>query len=225
MRKRIARIVANEKLLHALTSLVGRAAIGAIRTSNARSLGWLHGRLPLGSRVIGSKRIFVGRGFTAEGRVWMEAITEYAGEKFDPKIVIGENFSASGTLHVSAVDSVKIGNRCLFGSNIFIADHGHGDYRAKSDTQSDPGLPPAHRKLGGIAPVSIGDRCWLGDNVVILSGVVLGDGCIVGANSVVTSSMQPGAICAGAPAVVIKMFSAQSKKWLRAGPKIERDPK
>ncbi|MBA4300103.1 MAG: acetyltransferase [Cyclobacterium sp.] len=50
------------------------------------------------------------------------------------------------------------------------------------------------------APVSIGNNCYLGPNVVISSGVSLGDGCIVGANSFVNKSFPPGSKIAGNPA-------------------------
>jgi acetyltransferase-like isoleucine patch superfamily enzyme len=50
------------------------------------------------------------------------------------------------------------------------------------------------------APVSIGNNCYLGPNVIISSGVSLGDGCIVGANSFVNKSFPPGSKIAGNPA-------------------------
>ena len=53
-----------------------------------------------------------------------------------------------------------------------------------------------------MSPVSIGDRVWLGANVVVLSGVSIGDDTVVAANSVVASSLPPGVLAAGAPAQV-----------------------
>lgn len=50
--------------------------------------------------------------------------------------------------------------------------------------------------------VTIGDRCWLGNNVSILDGVTIGEGCVIGANSLVTRSIPAGSIAFGVPARV-----------------------
>ncbi|MBR4748788.1 MAG: acyltransferase [Abditibacteriota bacterium] len=42
------------------------------------------------------------------------------------------------------------------------------------------------------APVTIGKRCWIGANTVILKGATLGDNCIVAAGSIVKGSWPPG---------------------------------
>ena len=51
-----------------------------------------------------------------------------------------------------------------------------------------------------VGTVKIGNRCWIGANVVILKDVELGDGCVVGAGAVVTRSVAPGSVVAGVPA-------------------------
>lgn len=54
-------------------------------------------------------------------------------------------------------------------------------------------------------PVSIGDRCWIGMNAVVLPGVVLGENTIVGDGSVVTKSFEEGhCVVVGNPARMIK---------------------
>jgi acetyltransferase-like isoleucine patch superfamily enzyme len=58
---------------------------------------------------------------------------------------------------------------------------------------------------GGRAPyeyasVRIGDRCFLGVNVVVTRGVRIGDGSVVAAGAVVTRDVAPGSIVAGVPA-------------------------
>ena len=53
--------------------------------------------------------------------------------------------------------------------------------------------------------VTLGEKCWLGMNVVVLPGVILGDHTIVAAGSVVTKSFPEGwAVLAGSPAKILK---------------------
>ncbi|WP_302589697.1 acyltransferase [uncultured Muribaculum sp.] len=57
-------------------------------------------------------------------------------------------------------------------------------------------------------PVSIGEKCWIGMNSIILPGVELGPHTIVGAGSVVTKSFVDGhCVIAGNPAKVIRHLS------------------
>lgn len=51
---------------------------------------------------------------------------------------------------------------------------------------------------------SIGNDCWIGQNVFITGGVTIGDGAIIYAGAVVTKDIPPYAIAAGIPAKVIK---------------------
>ena len=65
-------------------------------------------------------------------------------------------------------------------------------------------------------PIRVGNACWIGDNVTILSGVAIGDGAVVGACSVVTRDVPPFSIAVGNPARVIKTrFSTEVIEALR----------
>lgn len=59
---------------------------------------------------------------------------------------------------------------------------------------------------GGVTKkgITIGENCWLGNNVTILDGVEIGNNCVVGAGSVVTRSIPESSVCYGVPAKVAK---------------------
>lgn len=102
--------------------------------------------------------------------------------------ISGGSFCAARSLH--------IGERCLIGADVLIADT---DFHA---------IDPARRETGwddiGCAPVHVGDDVFVGARAVILKGVRIGDGAIVGAGSVVTRSVSAGAIVAGNPATIVR---------------------
>lgn len=53
------------------------------------------------------------------------------------------------------------------------------------------------------APVTVGDRCFIGARATLLPGVAVGSDSVVAAGAVVTSSVPPGSVVGGVPAKVI----------------------
>lgn len=51
-------------------------------------------------------------------------------------------------------------------------------------------------------PITIGEDCWLGGNVVVCPGVTIGNRCIIAAGSVVTKDIPDDSLAAGVPAVI-----------------------
>lgn len=176
-------------------------------------LGWDIGMIGAGAYIKGSRNIQVGKNFCCKDGLWIEAVTEFRGVFYQPKIVIGNNFSASDSLHIAATNSITIGNDVLIGSKVLITDHLHGIYN--SGEHSRPDMPPGLRPLTSNKSVLIEDNVFIGDNVCILPGVKVGFGALIGANSVVTSDVPPHSIVAGSPAVVIKKFIETENKWKR----------
>lgn len=54
-----------------------------------------------------------------------------------------------------------------------------------------------------MAPVTIGDKVFIGARAIILRGVTIGNGAVIGAGAVVAKDVPPMAIVAGNPAKVI----------------------
>lgn len=146
----------------------------------------------------GMEYITIGDDFYAGAHFRMEAFENFAGEKFNPQLIIGNNVGFQELCHVGCVNSVSIGDGCLFASKVFITDHLHGNVSKEDLSQS-----PENRKLS-YKPVKIGKNVWVGDGVCILPGVTLGDNVIVGANAVVTHSFPANSVIAGCPAKIIK---------------------
>jgi acetyltransferase-like isoleucine patch superfamily enzyme len=167
-----------------------------------------------GCRVIGGRRISFGKGVYAERNLWLEAVTSYRSQEFQPQTTIGDYVSFSDGVHISAINSISIGSHCLFGSKIYVSDHNHGIYAG--DNQSSPEEPPAHRLLGGGGPVVIAENVWIGDNCVIIGPANIGRGAIIGANSVVRGVVPANTIVAGAPAKPIKVFNPKTGSWDQA---------
>jgi acetyltransferase-like isoleucine patch superfamily enzyme len=149
--------------------------------------------------VKGHSFITIGNNFDAGARFRLEAINEYRGQSFQPKIIIGDNVLINPDAHIAAINSVTIGNHVLLASKVFISDHQHGDL-----THDNLRIAPADRILISKGPIFIENNVWIGENVVVLGNVTIGEGSVVGANSTVTKSIPPFSIAVGSPAKVIK---------------------
>ena len=126
-------------------------------------------------------------------------------------LVIGKNCKVNDRVHISAHESVAIGDNVLMASNIFISDNSHGSYR---ENPSNPGLAPDDR-LVVTRPVRIGDNVWIGEGACVMPGVTIGNGCVVGANAVVTKSFPANTVLAGSPARAIRQWNEASQSWER----------
>jgi lipopolysaccharide O-acetyltransferase len=114
-------------------------------------------------------------------------------------------------VHISAIESVEIGNDVLIASHVYISDNSHGAYKGDASDTS-PDIPPIKRPYL-VAPVKIGDRAWIGEGVMVMPGATIGDGCVVGAHSVVTKSLPANTISVGSPAKPIKIWNDVTRNW------------
>ena len=160
----------------------------------------------------GLAHISVGRNFQAAEGLWLEAVTAYAGDRFTPRIVIGNDVAISRWSHIAASHRVEIGDGVLIGSRVIIIDHNHGIY---DGPYTSPQIPPLLRPLDCDKSVIIGRNVWLGDGVVVTPGTEIGEGSVIGANSVVTGIIQPFTLAAGVPAKPLKRYDFNINEWIR----------
>lgn len=105
------------------------------------------------------------------------------------RIIVGDRTFINYGTSIIAYEQVAIGRDCLLGHNLRIMDcNEHGLEQRET-------IPPA-------APVIIGDRVWIGANVIILPGVRIGHNSAIGAGSVVTKNVPANCLAVGNPARV-----------------------
>lgn len=149
----------------------------------------------------GLKYISVGdKTFIAPG-IQLTARDSHNGNRYTPSIVIGNCCSIRDNAHITAINSITIGDNLLTGTNVLITDNSHGQ-----SIREHMSLPFDERPLYSKGPVVIGNNVWLGNNVCVMPGVTIGDGAIIGANSVVTHDIPAFAVAAGIPARIIKQL-------------------
>ncbi len=86
---------------------------------------------------------------------------------------------------------ITVGDDVLVGQQVVIATLNHD-------------LHPQRRGSMYPAPVTIGNKVWIGAHATILPGVTVGDGAVIGAGAVVTKDVPANTVVAGVPARPIK---------------------
>lgn len=115
---------------------------------------------------------------------------------------IGKRFFGNFNLTIQDDAKVTIGDDCSFGPNVTIVTPVHPMIASERRLMRNEDGEIRHMCYA--KPVSIGNDCWLGANVVVCPGVTIGDGCVIGAGAVVTKDVPPNSFAAGNPCRVIR---------------------
>lgn len=176
------------------------AVVQKLRDRARRTLEHARCWLLLRSRVTGRLklrgdvgRIVVHPSFRCDGDLWL-GVHAAAG-----RIVVESGVSASGPLVITAVRELRVGANTLFGPNVLITDHYHGDARKAEHRH----MVPASRPLHSPGAITIEEGVQLGANSVVLSPATIGAGAIVAANAVVKGEVPRMAIYKGLSASAI----------------------
>ncbi len=159
--------------------------------------------------IRGKDMVHFGKGLTTGVGCRIEAFI--ADGNNDKKIFFGDYIQMNDYVHISALQSVTIGSNTLIASNVYISDNSHGFYKG-SQKDTSPYVIPTKRPYY-VAAVTIEERVWLGEGVIVMPGVKIGEGAIVGAHSIVNRDIPSNSIAVGSPARVIKQYNKQNKCW------------
>lgn len=154
-------------------ALLGRAEFSPGRVR-------LHG-IPEISRGAGGGRLVLGD----EARIYQSVA--FFLDHPDAVVTLGARSYLNRRTEIHCKSAVAIGSDCAISWDVCITDT---DYHAISDSSPT-------------APVSIGDRVWIGARATITKGVTVGDGAVIAAGAVVTRDVPPATLVGGVPASVI----------------------
>jgi lipopolysaccharide O-acetyltransferase len=157
-------------------------------------------------RIDGPENIELGERTFILSHSWLSTISEYAGERFHPRLVFGNDVYVGHYVCIVATQTLTIEDGCVLSEQVYIADNSHG-------LSPKSGLI-MKQKLKSKGEVRLGANCFIGYRACILPGVQLGPHCIVGANSVVTKSFPTYSMVAGNPAKLIKVYSQSADEWV-----------
>ena len=128
------------------------------------------------------------------------------------RLTIGNDVYMGDGCIVSVMDNVSIGDGTLFAHGVQLFDND------THPTDASDRVADFRKKLGhrlprpiaiGHAPVTIGKRCWLGMNSIVMKGVSIGDDTIVASGSVVVKDLPAGVIAAGNPARPLRKIASE----------------
>lgn len=99
------------------------------------------------------------------------------------QLMIGDSVYFNENASISCKGKIAIGSGCNFGPGVCIFDNNH-------KFNAEEGLTSGHNS-GNIV---IGEKCWIGANVVILKGAKIGKHCVIGAGCVIDSEIPDASI-------------------------------
>lgn len=182
---------------------------GFYKIINFTLYSWQFARLGINSKIVNpmqiknARFISIGNNVTINDQVFMMA--EAYDSSNEVRLLIGNGCTIGYFNHIVAINKVIIGNNVLTADKVYISDNYH-DY-----TSLD--LPIKKQPVKSKRETIIGDECWIGENVSIISSKV-GKHCVVAANSVVINDIPDYCVVAGAPAVVKKQYNLELGKWI-----------
>lgn len=160
-------------------------------------------------RIEGAQYMKFGDNCQLGANAWISAYDTYgpSKQKFNPQIIFGNNVFIGDYATITCINKVILEDHVEISDFLYISDNLHS-------ITPEEGIPIRDRRLISRGYVKIGAYTGVGINCAILPGVTLGKHCVVGAHSVVTKSFPDYSVIMGNPAVLLKTFDPQTKKWV-----------
>ena len=153
--------------------------------------------------ILNPSNIFIGKNTVIHSNARILCITKHrGGQKFNPKIDIGDDVKIQQGSHISCTNEITIESGVSIAPNVKILDSDH----MYTNTST-----PIHNQKLSIGSIFIGENSLIGAGVVILKAKI-GKNCIVGANAVVKGDFPDYCIIAGVPAKIIKYIDEGANK-------------
>jgi len=138
-------------------------------------------------------------------------------ESSEGLVEIGDRVYIGHDTHLISRNRITIGNDVTMAWGITIYDHNSHSFdwreraRVADHFYRTYGTSRCFDELDWTdvksRPIVIGDRVWIGFDVVILKGVTIGEGAVIGARSVVSRDVEPYTVVAGNPAVLLRRIA------------------
>ena len=157
-----------------------------------------------GVRLYAGCSLEIGEGTIVEGSL--------VSEREGSQITIGKNTFIGVSLLASS-EKIEVGDDVMISGGCFLLDHNSHAIGWTGRKQDVKDWYHGRKDWTNVIvkPIKIGDKSWIGLNVIILKGVKIGEGAVVAAGSIVTKSVPPWTIVGGNPARVIREISIEER--------------
>jgi acetyltransferase-like isoleucine patch superfamily enzyme len=156
-------------------------------------------RLHFPIRFGNPRSISLGAGCMIYPRVWINVVSDWAGNTYEGEIRLGSRVQISYDVQISAARSIVIEDDVGIARGAVIVDHLHNYQHLDVSIVEAP--------LSAPRPVRIGKGSFLGAHCMIGPGVEIGEHSFVGANSVVVNDVPAFCMALGNPARVVRIPS------------------
>lgn len=135
------------------------------------------------------------------------------GSQITAATTIGDYTRINGPARMVGLAPISLGRYCAIATGVTMVSDNHDMRTANVQVAlslslglEDPRIPD---------PIRVGNSVWIGDRVILLSGVTVGDGAVIGAASIVTKDIPAFSIAVGVPAGVLRnRFSQETVEFL-----------
>jgi acetyltransferase-like isoleucine patch superfamily enzyme len=145
--------------------------------------------------------ISLGAGTMIYPRSWINAVSEWAGTRYNGEVRIGERVKIGYGTQISAAQLILIEDDVTIAQGVVIVDHIHNHRHIETSVFEAPLSTPA--------PVHIGKNSFLGVYCFIGPGVQIGEHAVVAANAVVVKDVPSYCVAAGNPARIVRYHSPE----------------